>query len=52
MTIAWALQSLGVHNVPGESAMKTIMRTLQSSCGIRTIQCEGAMGHTYFMNDL
>lgn len=50
--ISWALQSLGIRDVPGESTMKSMMKSLQSACGIRTRQYQGALDHSYYVNDL
>ena len=50
--ISWALQSLGIRDVPGESAIKGMMKSLQSACGIKTKQYQGALGHSYYVNDL
>ncbi len=50
--ISWAMQVLGVPHVPSPGVMRDTINLLQSQCGIRTIQYQGALGHVYYANDL
>ncbi|KAG8919405.1 hypothetical protein FRC02_001686 [Tulasnella sp. 418] len=50
--IFWILRANGVNNVPSVSSMKRYQATLHRAGGIETNKCEGALGHTYYMNDI
>ncbi|KAG8911181.1 hypothetical protein FRC02_006744 [Tulasnella sp. 418] len=48
----WLLQVNGVNHVPSVSVMKTQQQYLQGIVGIDTIKYHGALGHTYYVNDI
>ncbi|KAL1698388.1 hypothetical protein EV121DRAFT_218261 [Schizophyllum commune] len=50
--IHWALQALGVENLPSDRSMDEIDSLLQRMCGIRSVRHEGKLGHVYYVNDL
>jgi hypothetical protein len=48
----WGLQENGVDFVPSVSMIKDIQKLLQTEYGIKTIRYSGALGHTYYVNDI
>ncbi|KAG8939543.1 hypothetical protein FRC04_006243, partial [Tulasnella sp. 424] len=50
--LLWLLRMNGVNNLPSVRAMKNFQASLQKLCGIGTIKYSGALGHTYYANDL
>ncbi|KAI0258001.1 hypothetical protein BC834DRAFT_964009 [Gloeopeniophorella convolvens] len=48
----WLLSSNGVPMTRSVKAMHAFNRSLHSTCGIRTIQFDGALGNKFFMNSL
>lgn len=50
--LLWLLRMNGVNNLPSVRAMKNFQVSLQKLCGIGTIKYSGALGHTYYANDL
>lgn len=50
--IHWALQAMGVDNLPSDRSMDDIDSLLQRMCGIQTIRHEGKLGHIFYVNDL
>ena len=50
--ISWLLRSLSYMHVPGETAVKNMMKSLQFACGVKTKRCHGALGHDYYINDI
>lgn len=51
-TICWGLKMLDINDTPSGSTLKNTFQRLQSVCGVKTIHCDGALGHVYYMNDL
>ncbi|KAG5633997.1 hypothetical protein H0H81_003978 [Sphagnurus paluster] len=51
-TIHWAMQVLGVADLPSDRTMDDINRALQDLCGIESLRYDGALGHIYYSNDL
>ncbi|KAF7303282.1 hypothetical protein MKEN_01292300 [Mycena kentingensis (nom. inval.)] len=49
--IHWAMQVLGVPNLPSDRVMDEIDKKLQPICGVQSIRYEGKLGHTYYVND-
>ena len=50
--INWGMKALGIPQIPSGNAVKGLVQTLQSACGVKTIRHEGALGHVYYANDL
>ncbi|KIK60034.1 hypothetical protein GYMLUDRAFT_59756 [Collybiopsis luxurians FD-317 M1] len=50
--ILWAIQVLGVPDVPSVASMKEVQKMLDAVCGVRTLQYHGALGHIYYTNSL
>ncbi|KAF7325590.1 hypothetical protein MKEN_00408600 [Mycena kentingensis (nom. inval.)] len=50
--IHWAMQALGLEDLPSDRVMDNIDRTLQPLCGIQSIRYSGKLGNTYYVNDL
>lgn len=50
--LMWLMQVNGVQNVPSVKMMKSYQAGLQKMCGVETIKYDGALGHTYYVNDL
>ncbi|KAJ3558207.1 hypothetical protein NP233_g11552 [Leucocoprinus birnbaumii] len=50
--IVWALQVLGVPNVPSRSVSSSAESGLQQTCGINTIRYQGSLGNIYYANDI
>ncbi|KAH8081293.1 hypothetical protein BXZ70DRAFT_1068335 [Cristinia sonorae] len=48
----WLLKVNGVDYVPSVKSMQELNAKLQRMCGIDTIAYQGALGHTYHVNDL
>ncbi|THH26571.1 hypothetical protein EUX98_g7617 [Antrodiella citrinella] len=48
----WLLKINDVDDVPSVRSMQQLNARLQRMCGIDTIQYQGALGHTYHVNDL
>ncbi|THH29908.1 hypothetical protein EUX98_g4298 [Antrodiella citrinella] len=48
----WLLKINDVDDVPSVRSMQEMNARLQRLCGIDTIKYEGALGHTYHVNDL
>ena len=46
------MQSLGVHRLPTIHSTKAIMMRLQNEYSVKTIRCQGALGHVYYVNDI
>ncbi|KAF5384421.1 hypothetical protein D9615_003216 [Tricholomella constricta] len=51
-TILAVMEGLGVHHLPSIDDLKKVDEKQQAFCGIPTIQCQGKLGHTYFVNHL
>ncbi|KAF7329338.1 hypothetical protein MKEN_00195000 [Mycena kentingensis (nom. inval.)] len=50
--IHWAMQALGVQDLPSDRVMDDIDRVLQPLCGVESIRYTGKLGHIYYVNDL
>ncbi|KAG8914033.1 hypothetical protein FRC02_005141 [Tulasnella sp. 418] len=50
--LLWLLQINGVDNVPSVFTMKEDQKGLQNLVGIDTTKYNGALGHTYYVNDI
>ncbi|KIO19575.1 hypothetical protein M407DRAFT_82625, partial [Tulasnella calospora MUT 4182] len=50
--LLWLLRMNGVNNLPSVRTTKSFQASLQKLCGIGTIKYSGALGHTYYANDL
>ncbi|KAF7299723.1 hypothetical protein HMN09_00978100 [Mycena chlorophos] len=49
--IHWAIQVLGLENLPSDRVMNEIDKQLQPMCGIQSIRYSGKLGHVYYVND-
>lgn len=38
--------------MPSESTVKSVVDSIQYTCGVKTIRYTGALGHVYYVNDL
>ena len=50
--VAWALRTHSVAHVPSELIIKSVMKSLQFACRIKTKCYEGVLGHQYYVNDV
>ncbi len=48
----WILQINNIDHVPSVKSMQSLNEALQKLCGIDTLRCDGALGHTYYVNSL
>ena len=49
--ICWAMSGLGVPSVPSQYILKRTLEDIQKVYGVKTIRCQGALGHIYYIND-
>jgi hypothetical protein len=50
--IHWAMQALGLQDLPSDRVMDDVDRILQPLCGIQSIRYSGKLGNIYYANDL
>ncbi|KAF7320450.1 hypothetical protein MKEN_00829900 [Mycena kentingensis (nom. inval.)] len=50
--IHWAMQALGLENLPSDRVMDDIDKALQPLCGVQSIRYDGKLGNVYYANDL
>ncbi|KAF8511917.1 hypothetical protein JB92DRAFT_3083415 [Gautieria morchelliformis] len=48
----WMLKVNGIDDVPLVRSMKVLNTSMQHLCGIESIKYNGALGHTYYVNNL
>ncbi|KAF8492938.1 hypothetical protein JB92DRAFT_2835266 [Gautieria morchelliformis] len=48
----WMLKVNGIDDVPLGKSMKALNASMQHVCGIQSIKYNGALGHTYYVNNL
>ncbi|KAJ7913831.1 hypothetical protein B0H13DRAFT_2232248 [Mycena leptocephala] len=50
--IHWAMQALGLQDLPSDRVMDDIDKALQPLCGVQSVRYAGKLGHIYYVNDL
>ncbi|KAJ7062391.1 hypothetical protein C8F01DRAFT_1082891 [Mycena amicta] len=50
--IHWAMNALGLRDLPSDRVMDDVDKILQPLCGIQSIRYSGKLGHIYYVNDL